>query len=228
MAAPTIRAVGTVASSAGAIAPGLPSGTAAGDLLVMFLETANEAITVSGWTELPTDSPQSDGVLGTRLTVFYKIAAGSDATTTSDSGDHQIGRIIGITAGTFDTGSPINTSAGGVRTPADTTATIPGGTTTVADCLVLAASSHNLDQAGGAFTTASWANAALTSVTERINNSTQAGNGGGIGVASGVKATAGAIGDTTVTVASSIGGMISLAIAPPFVAPAFSPKVLIF
>lgn len=208
---PTVRAVGAVANGVGAISPGLPAGTIAGDLLVMFLETADETITVAGWTELPTVSPQS--VAGaTRLTVFYKIAVGGDATTTSDSGDHQIGRIIGITASTFNLVNPIDSSAGGVRDPASTTATVPGPTTTQAQCLVLAASSHDLDTTTAAFSAPT--NANLTGITLRINNSTTDGNGGGLGVASGVKATAGAVGNTTMTVTSSVGGMIALAIAP--------------
>lgn len=209
---PTVRAVGAVANNVGAISPGLPAGTVAGDLLVMFLETANEAITVAGWTQLPTSSPQGTGTLGTRLSVFYRVATGTDPTTTSDSGDHQIGRIVGISG--FNPTAPIDSSAGGVRSAAGTTATVPGPTTTQASCLILAASSHDLDQSGGAFTTASWANANLTAITERINNSCTDGNGGGLAVASGVKATAGAVGNTTVTVLSSIGGMIALAIAP--------------
>lgn len=210
---PTVRAVGSVANGIGAITPGLPAGTIAGDLLVMFLETADQAITVSGWTELPVDSPQS--VAGsTRLTVFYKISDGADARITSDSGDHQIGRIIGITVNTFDPVTPIDSSAGGTRSSAGTTATIPGPTTGQNQCLIMAASSHDLDQSGAAFTTASWTNANLASITERINNSATDGNGGGIGVATGEKVTAGAVGNTTVTVTSSVGGMISLAIAP--------------
>lgn len=215
---PTVRAVGAIDANVGAISPGLPAGTIAGDLLVMFLETANEAITVAGWTQLASSSPQGTGTAAatgaSRLTVFWKIAVGGDATTTSDSGDHQVGRIIGITANTFNAAAPIDSSAGGVRTPAGTTATVPGPTTTQAQCLVLAASSHDLDQSGGAFSTATWANAALTSIVERINNSSTQGNGGGLAVASGVKATAGAVGNTTVTVLSSVGGMIALAIAP--------------
>ena len=94
----------------------------------MWLETQDEAITASGWTEIPSISPQS--VSGaTRLTCLYKIAVGGDSTTTSDSGNHQFGFVHAIQVGTFDPGDPFNAIAGGTRNPAGTTATIPGPTT---------------------------------------------------------------------------------------------------
>ncbi len=212
MAAPTVRAVGTVASGTGAITPGLPAGTVAGDLLIMFLETSNQTITVSGWTQAPS-SPQSYGApYNTRLTVFYKIAVGADTRTTSDSGNHQIGRIIGITKGTFNATTPFNTSAGG--TSASTPVSIPGSTTSVDECLIVAAAS-NWEDTGVSGRFGSWTNANLTSITERIDNNTSAGDGGGIGVATGIKATAGDYGTTTMTPGSVGAAMISLAIQPP-------------
>lgn len=226
MAVPTIRAVGASAGAATAISPGLPAGTVAGDLLVMFLETDNEAITVSGWTEAPS-SPQSIGTspTGTRLTIFYKIAVGGDATTTSDSGNHQVGRIIGITTDTFNSTTPFNVSAGG--TQASTTAvSIPGATTTVAECLILAACSGDLPDATNSLEFSGWANADLTAVTERIDNAAAGGNGGAIGVASGEKATAGAYAATTATAATAAQrGCISLAVAPLAVAAAAWPTL---
>lgn len=215
MAAPTVRAVGGAASNTTAIAPGLPAGTVAGDLLLMFLEThGGEAITVSGWTQAPS-SPQESLGAGeqTRLTIFYKIAAGGDATTTSDSGDHQIGRILGITAGTFDSANPFNVSAGDVGS-ASATQTIPGATTTVDDCLVVVAACSGKD-ANSTTYFSGWTNADLTSLTERVDNMTAFGGGGGIGVATGIKASAGAYAATTVTMGSlNASGHISLAIAP--------------
>jgi hypothetical protein len=60
-----------------------------------------------------------------------------------------------------------------------------------------------------------WTNANLTSLTERIDNTQSAGNGGSIGVATGIKAIAGAYGNTTVThVNSAVKGMMSIAIKP--------------
>lgn len=218
MAAPTVRAVGAIASGVGAISPGLPAGTAAGDLLVMVLETNwNQAITVSGWTACPS-SPQAHatniGIEATRLSMFYKIAAGGDATTTSDSGDHQHGCIIGITAGTFDATTPFNANAGNVTTTR-AAVVIPGVTTSVADCLILAVTCTGVDSAGTTLYS-SWTNANLTGITERVDSGVTDGSGGRIGACTGVKATAGATGNTTVTMPDEpkYTAQICLAIAP--------------
>ena len=56
---------------------------------------------------------------------------------------------------------------------------------------------------------------ALSSLTERTDNSVTAGNGGGLGIATGVKAAAGATGNTAVTLATAASkGMMSIAIKP--------------
>lgn len=216
MALPTIRAVGTAASGTAAISPGLPSGTVAGDLLVMALETGKQAITVSGWTEAP-DSPREAGAAppgGSRLTLFYKIAAGSDATTTSDSGNHQLGQIIGIQAGTFDSTTPFNVTAGSNQT-STTAVSIPGDTTTVNDCLILAFCTGDNPDSDTTTQFDSWANTDLANVTEQMDFTSSAGNGGAIGMASGEKATAGAYGATTATATNPADrGCISVAIAP--------------
>jgi hypothetical protein len=214
MTAPTIRAVGAIAESGGAIAPGLPAGNTAGDLLIMFINTGAQAITVSGWTECPS-SPKDDDTAVTRITAFYKIAAGSDATTTSDSGNHQIGRIIGITALTFDATTPFNTSSNGSYS-GGTSVSIAGVTTTRADCLLLYATARNLpDAAAGTAEFSSWANASLADVTERIDNTGAGGAGGALGAASGTLAVAGASGTMTATAAtSSFGAFICLAVQP--------------
>jgi hypothetical protein len=124
MALPTIVGVGAVASGAAAITPGLPTGTQENDILILVIETNNQAITVSGWTEAP-GSPQLNATDNTRLTIFWKRATSSEsAPTTSDSGDHQIGRIIGI-RGCITTGPPFNFAFGSVDTNSNTTGSIP-------------------------------------------------------------------------------------------------------
>ena len=58
-----------------------------------------------------------------------------------------------------------------------------------------------------------WTNSNLTSLTERVDGGTTSGNGGGFGVATGVKATAGAYGTTTATLStSSVQGRMSIAL----------------
>jgi hypothetical protein len=214
MAAPEVRAVGVVGRSAGAIAPGLPAGTVAGDLLLMFLESKGEDGEIvakeGGWTKLKT---QVKG--NTRLTVLYRVSTtGTDNTEINDSGDHQHGRIIGIKTGTFDTGTPFNVSEVGTQA-ATKAGSVPGATTTVAETLVVAAISGNLPDANGTAEFSEWANASLASITEQIDNASEAGDGGAFGVATGVKAAAGAYGATTVTCATEAErACCSFAIAP--------------
>jgi len=221
VAAPTFVAAGSVASSYNAITPALPGGIATNDILLLFLETANQAISISNqnggtWTEV-TNSPQSvgSGSSATRITVFWSRYNGTQgAPTTSDSGDHQAGRIIAI-RGATTSGDPWNVTAGGVEATADTSGSIPGGTTTVANCLVVGAIATSLPDANGTSNFSAWANADLTSVTERTDNTRNSGNGGGLGIATGVKATAGAYTTTGVTCGTATTkAMLSIANKP--------------
>ena len=219
MAVPTVRAVGAVSSGvAAACTPGLPAGTVAGDLLLMFCESDNQAVTVSGWTEVPNSPQTSDGATATdtRLTIFYRIAtSGSDATTTNAPADHVSGRIIGITAGTYDTSEPFNVTAGSTDATEDTSGSTPTITTNRNDCLIITALSHGHDAANSTANYASWTNASLTGLVEQIDNQRTAGNGGGFGVATWTLATAGATGVTTVTLAvNSLKGQWTGAINP--------------
>lgn len=210
MALPEVRAVGTVASNAAAISPGLPSGTVAGDLLVMVAESqgAGSALTASGWTSLFSIVEEN-----TRLTVLYKVAAGSDATTTNDTGDHQVARIVGIKKGTYNAADPIHKSAEG-KQAATKSVVIPGLTTTLADCLILGFASGSLPDASSTTQFGAATNASLGSLTERIDNAVTAGDGGAIYCVSGTKATAGEVSTTTLTaVTEAPRGVASIAIA---------------
>jgi T5SS/PEP-CTERM-associated repeat protein len=222
-ATPTFVAAGSVASGTGAITPALPSGIAANDILLLFLETANEAISISNqnggtWAAV-TNSPQGTGTAGgtsaTRLTVFWSRYNGTQgAPTTSDSGNHQLGRMIAV-RGAVTSGNPWDVTAGGVEATADTSGSIPGATTTVGNTLVVTAIAASLPDSSSTARFSAWTNANLTSLTERTDNSVSAGNGGGLGVATGIKATAGAYGNTAVTLATAASkGMMSIAVKP--------------
>jgi hypothetical protein len=220
---PTFVAAGAVKSGTGAISPALPSGIAVNDILLLFVETANQAVSISNqnggtWAEV-TGSPQGTGTAGdtaaTRLTVFWSRYNGTQgAPTVSDSGNHQAARMIAI-RGAVSSGNPWDVTAGGVDATSDTSASIPGATTTVANTLVVVATAGSLPDASGTAQFSAWTNANLTSLTERTDNSVTAGNGGSLGIATGIKATAGAYGNTAVTHANSaVKGMISIAIKP--------------
>ncbi len=220
---PTFVAAGAVAYGTGAITPALPSGIATNDILLLFLETANQTISISNqnggaWSQV-TNSPQGTGTGGssgsTALTVFWSRYNGSQgAPTTSSSGNHQIGRMIAI-RGATTSGNPWDVTAGGVDATASTTATIPGATTTVANTLVVVAVGTGLPSSNGTSNFSAWTNSNLSSLTERTDNTRNAGVGGGLGSATGGKATAGAYGNTTVTLAASAKkAMMSIAIKP--------------
>lgn len=223
-AAPTFVAAGAVTHNTAGITPSLPAGIATNDILLMFLETANQAISITNqnggtWTQI-TNSPQGTGTAGgtsaARLTAFWSRYNGTQgAPTTSDSGDHQAGVIIAIRGATVS-GNPWNVTAGGVESASDTSGSIPGATSTVANTLVVTAIASSLpDYIYDNNRFSSWTNANLTSLTERLDCSRDSGNGGGLGVATGVKATAGAYGNTAVTLATAAAkGMMSIAIKP--------------
>jgi endoglucanase len=221
--APTFVAAGTVTSGTGTITPARPAGIATNDILILFVETSNQAVSISNqnggtWTQV-TNSPQgtgtAGGTTGTRLTAFWSRYNGTQGNpTVSDSGDHQLGRMIAI-RGATTSGTPFDVTAGGVEAASDTSGSIPGATTTVANTFVVTAIATSLPDSSSTTRFSAWTNANLTSLTERTDNSVTAGNGGGLGVATGVKADAGAYGNTAVTLATSAyKGMMSIAVKP--------------
>ena len=212
-----------MASGTGTITPALPSGIATNDILLLFVETANQASSISNqnggtWTQV-TNSPQSVGTAGgsdgTRLTVFWSRYNGTQgAPTVADSGDHQLGRMIAI-RGATTSGNPWNITAGDTEATVDTSGAIAGATTTVANTLVVAAIATSLPDASGTANFSAWTNADLSSLTERTDNTVTAGNGGGLGIATGVKATAGAYTTTAVTCGTATTkAMMSIAVRP--------------
>ena len=198
MTVPAFVASGVEASGVGDITPALPAGWAAGHLLLLAVETANQAVSApAGWTET-TNSPQSTGTAGgtsaTRLHVFQRIAqSGDTAPTVADSGDHQVGWITAFSG--IDATTPVLHSAGSVLSSAGQTGTATGFTTTVSDCLIVMIGTHAEDLNDDA--ACAVANANLTSVTVRKTFNSTAGNGGCLVVATGIRASAGAIGSTT-------------------------------
>lgn len=219
MALPAFRSAGAAAGGIGAITPGLPSGQAANDILLLYCESANEAVIApTGYVEV-TGSPQFTGIAAsttaTRLTVFWKRSVGAleVAPLIADVGDHVYAQVLAF-SGCPTTGNPWDITAGDTASAA-TGVTIPGVTTTVTDCLIVAAVANGTDTSTAQ--TSAWANANLASpamaeLTGADGNST-AGNGGGFGVGAGGLATGGASGATTATLAtSSVQGRLTIAL----------------
>lgn len=222
MAIPTFVAAGAGSGSTGAITPAMPAGTAEDDILLLFLETDNQAITVSGgnqtWTEV-TNSPVtvSNGADSTRLTVFW-ARRGADAPTsptTSDSGDHQYGFIAAFN-GCETSGNPwITNPSTGTDTNDDEQIAISGFTTTVVDSLIVVAVAGTEPHMEGETTCS---NSNLASITKRFEGTTSQGNDGALCLFTGTKAAAGAIGTTTVDQVGNenraLAGMV-LQLVPP-------------
>lgn len=191
---------------------------AAGEVGVLVVETANQPIaTPSGWTAVPNGS-QGVGTAGsttaTGLQVFWRRAAsGAEAAVSlTSTGDHVNGRILTF-RGCIASGDPVDASAGNDGGDVNSTAvSIPGATTTVANCLVIAIASRqgtsSLQQSGQA-------NASLTAVVELTETGLGLGNGGGFGIIAGTLAAAGAYSATTATLATaSRQARVSLALKP--------------
>jgi hypothetical protein len=200
---PTFVAAGAVASATtAAIAPAIPAGTLANDILICFVETGQQPVaTPTGWALVGGAAVVQATGLVTDHTIFWKRAVGGDTApslaTTPQPQNHILARIIGI-RGCVTSGSPINgTPATGLDNVATATAfSIPGGTTTAVDCLVVVALSAGLDLSGTSFATG-WTNVSLASLTERVDNGVISGNGGVIAAATGAMAVAGAYSATT-------------------------------
>jgi hypothetical protein len=202
--APTVVAVGAVAASLTAITPAFPAGIAAGDTLITVAEcegvTAPGAYTLpAGWAHI-TGSPVQQST-NTRLWVIWALYDGvMTAPSLGDSGDHNIGQMLAV-RGAPTTGRPWDVAATAVEAVSDTSATWPGVTTTQPDALVLEICSTSADI--GTAQISSITNANYTGITEQIDSATTNGNGGVIICYSGVKATAGATGQSTATLTTA-------------------------
>lgn len=216
-AVPAFVAVGAFQSGTGALTVPPPAGIAANDLLVLLVESANQAITTpTGWTQV-TNSPQSTGTAaaagGVRLGVFYKFTAGSESSASvADTGDHTTA-IMAAYRG-VDTTSPFNATAGSVQASASASWTLPGVTTTGDNCLIVLAIGNDRDLNNSA-SISSFSNANLNSLSERFDQTVNSSTGGGLALLDGGLLTAGATGTTSVTsAASNTAAFITLALTP--------------
>jgi len=229
-ALPTFVAACGISAGTKALTPDIcTAGTIlANDVLILPVETANEAATtVTGgsetWTEV-TNSPQSTGA--TRLTVFWARASQNDPTAPeiNDVGNHNIARIT-VYRGVITTGNPFDVSAGGIDATSDTSASIPGAETTVADTLVVLLVAGDLPDANDATSCVSASNADLANILERTDNARNSGNGGVLCTYTGEKAAAGAYGATLLTLEdAAVKGMMSIALQPPLAGSTFEQR----
>lgn len=207
---PVLSEPGAVASGTGTLTLTLPTGAVAGDLALMFLETAGQTITCSGWTQHP-GSPVTVSGNETRLTVLYRVLTGTNNLTTNDSGDHQIGFIIVVKAGTFDAASPFGSYRSNLENSAITSHTwnLTGFGVTNAKSLILLAASGDTDIDSDTFYSAFSTTATqwLNEIGGIIGVARANGNGGALGLASGYVGPAAVFtGNATYTTASACRG----------------------
>jgi hypothetical protein len=130
--------------------------------------------------------------------IWRRLTASEAAPTIADAGDHIHGRMI-VIRGLATAGNPWDIALGTTELVADTTVSVTsGGSTTGTDRLIMAAFSTGQDTSSTAGATG-WADATLANVTERMDNWALTGGGGGFAMATGEKATAGAVGPMTAT-----------------------------
>jgi hypothetical protein len=218
MAVPTIVGVGAALASAGTALIPYPAGytAVADDCAFTFMETHTTDVPVAptNWA-IAAQANASTGTVPTKLTcIWRRLTASEAAPTYPDFGDHINGRMI-VLRGVSTVGNPWDVAVGNTELVADTTVSIPGGTTTGADRLIMAAFSTGQDIASTAGATA-WADATLTSVTERMDDWAIAGGGGGFAMATGEKAVAGAVGPMTATLSltANFKALIYIALRP--------------
>src|SRR5215216_425144 len=160
MPVPTFVAAGTGANTANtggtSLSVPLPAGIAADHILILTVETANEPLnTPAGWAFVGSGAVAQATGLVTGLNNYWLRYTGSETapTVSMTTGNHLVARIAAF-SGCVTSGSPIN------GTP--TAVSIPGGTTTAADCLIVAAVSTGADVASTA-QISGWTNASLAS-----------------------------------------------------------------
>ncbi|MEQ1814213.1 MAG: hypothetical protein ABL860_07165 [Candidatus Nitrotoga sp.] len=227
MAVPTFQAAGTAVSANS----GTPSVAwpvhAVGDIALLFVQTkGDQAGTLpspAGFVQV-LNSPQIAGGSATRITVFWARATSTTmASPTLSVQDHVFAQIL-IYRGVVSIGDPWDVTGGGIKATASTSVTVTGVTTTVPDTLIVQVVARDTDSVLPAFS--GQTNANLSGIVEQADAGTDLANGGGFVVWDGVKAAAGATGNTTANVTNSINAFLTIALKPllpPTVSKSFNP-----
>ena len=196
---PTFVAAGAVSKGAltTAITPALPAGIATDDILLLHLCSADGAadITIANsaggtWAQVP-DSPQR-ATGSNRLQVYWSRYNGTQtAPTTSVPQNHVVG-VITAYRGCLATGDPWDVTAGGVDNATAVPMVIPGDTTTVNQCRVVITIVTNENSNNPGSVATDYGIIELANFSEHADDSSSVSLGGGLAVASGEKAVAGA------------------------------------
>lgn len=233
-AAVVFQAAGTAASGTGNVSPAWPTHQA-GDIGLLIMETGGSEsvgyVNQTEWVEVNSyqtyGSPQTTNVSstnGTRITVYWARAtsSGMNTPTINDPGNHIYAQIVTY-RGAVTTGNPWDVTSAGIKSTASTSVSVTGLTTTVPNTLIVQAVTRDTDSNATGFSAQT--NSTLTSITERVDSGTTAGNGGGLSVWDGIMTAVGATGNTTATVSSSQNAFLSLALKPALTGGSCSPSL---
>jgi hypothetical protein len=222
--APAFRSKGTSGSGTTSCTAAVPTGGSApqaNDILLIVVESSDSTTAAGtpntpagGWSKLFEETQGGGATNVVTLTVFGKRAGGSETDVTIDGVGNHVAATMLVFSGCVTTGDAWTVGTGNGGTAAS--ATVTGLNTPSAENLVVMIVGVTRD-ANSTTTFANWANSNLTSILEREDNTTSSGAGGGIGVATGEKATAGATGDSTVdmTATTHVWRSVHIALAPP-------------
>lgn len=198
---PTVVSVGAEFHSTGVPTATLPGTHTTNDILVLCIQSANEAdyAAPTGYTRLgPQNGIGTGAVAGAvKLSIFWKRDGGSEsAPTLTDSGDHTYGVMFAV-RGCPTSGDPFRVMGQNWKFTTSTTGAGDVGTTRTANSLVVTIFGHAIDAATAQGSSPT--NASLANVTEQFDGATTDGTGGGIYVMSGEMATPGDVVASTVT-----------------------------
>ncbi len=205
-----------------------PAGVAQGDLMVACIAMrGNAVVSLSGWTAAATqqnsgDTDTTDGIASGAMFYVVRGSSAPNLTVTRTGGDVAYAKIISYSGvsltAPYDTGSAATQGSAG-NTP--TTATF---NTALDNELIVAMVAYGDQYTVSAFdaatnpATASGATDTTTAPTsntwiERFDANSNTGADTGIGIADGIKATAGATGTIQATVSSASGRNVMMAAA---------------
>lgn len=207
MAYPRYISKSAFESGTGALTVGALTGTQAGDIAILFVESANQTIAT------PTDYQVLAIQVGTgtagaagavRIASFYRILedVADTATEVADSGNHTTA-IKMLFRDTALAGGNIFATATSTQGTASTSMTFPAVTALTDESLIVLAVALDTD-AASTTTVGNVTNASLANITERHDQTVIAGQGGGLAVITGQEATAGSTGTSTATGSTSV------------------------
>ncbi len=208
MTLPAYKDVGTGSETA----PAWPTHIA-GDFALLCVSHANVGTSIatpSGWTALAGSPVEVDDTADVICTLFLKVAASSSETAptiTTGGASYVWGVIITFTG--VNTTTPVHRSTPGWS--GSTVCFSPGLTTLVADSLLVQVIAHSADSVGPYASAESNATPSI-SLIKRYDAGTTTGNGGGIIIFTGQKATIGIIAPTAFTAVAGFASSLAIAL----------------